>query len=87
MSTRPKKSFGQHFLHDRRYIERIVTAIAPRADDVGGRDRPGRGRADAAAADAAGSLTAIELDTDLIPGLQARAGAGGAPATSFKRMC
>ena len=29
MNARPKKSFGQHFLHDRRYIDWIVSAVAP----------------------------------------------------------
>ena len=33
MNARPKKSFGQHFLHDRLCIERIVAAIAPRDQD------------------------------------------------------
>ena len=77
MSARPKKSFGQHFLHERRYIERIVSAIAPRADDRVVEIGPGEGALTLPLLAAAGRLTAIELDTDLIPGLQARASAVG----------
>ncbi|HET9817878.1 MAG TPA: rRNA adenine N-6-methyltransferase family protein, partial [Rhodanobacteraceae bacterium] len=33
MDTRPKKYYGQHFLHDRSVVERIVAAIAPKPGD------------------------------------------------------
>ena len=78
MNARPKKSFGQHFLHDRRYIERIVSAIAPHADDFVVEIGPGEGALTLPLLAAAGRLTAIELDTDLIPALQARAAGVGA---------
>jgi 16S rRNA (adenine1518-N6/adenine1519-N6)-dimethyltransferase len=77
MNARPKKSFGQHFLHDRRYIERIVSAIAPKAEDFVVEIGPGEGALTLPLLAAAGKLTAIELDTDLIPGLQARAATAG----------
>ena len=77
MSARPKKSFGQHFLHEKRYIERIVSAISPRADDRVVEIGPGEGALTLPLLAAAGRLTAIELDTDLIPDLQARADAVG----------
>ncbi len=77
MNARPKKSFGQHFLHDRRYIERIVSAVAPRPDDFMVEIGPGEGALTLPLLGAAGKLTAIELDTDLIPGLQARAASVG----------
>ena len=77
MNARPKKSFGQHFLHEKRYIERIVGAIAPRPDDRVVEIGPGEGALTLPLLAAAGRLIAIELDTDLIPGLQARAGAVG----------
>jgi len=77
MSARPKKSFGQHFLHEKRYIERIVSAVAPRADERVVEIGPGEGALTLPLLAAAGRLTAIELDTDLIPGLQARASAIG----------
>ena len=77
MSARPKKSFGQHFLHERRYIERIVSAISPRPDDFLIEIGPGEGALTFPLLAAAGKLTAIELDTDLIPSLQANAAAIG----------
>jgi 16S rRNA (adenine1518-N6/adenine1519-N6)-dimethyltransferase len=75
--ARPKKSFGQHFLHEQRYIERIVAAIAPRAGDFVVEIGPGEGALTLPLLAAAGRLTAIELDTDLIPDLKARAAAVG----------
>lgn len=77
MNARPKKSFGQHFLHDRSYIDRIVAAVAPRQDDFVVEIGPGEGALTLPLLGSAGKLTAIELDTDLIPGLQARAASVG----------
>lgn len=77
MNARPKKSFGQHFLHEKRYIERIVSAIAPKPNDRVVEIGPGEGALTLPLLAAAGRLTAIELDTDLIPGLQTRASAVG----------
>ncbi len=73
MTARPKKSFGQHFLHEQRYIQLIVSAIAPRAGDSLVEIGPGEGALTLPLLAAAGSLTAIELDGELIPGLCARA--------------
>ncbi|HTV86063.1 MAG TPA: 16S rRNA (adenine(1518)-N(6)/adenine(1519)-N(6))-dimethyltransferase RsmA [Dyella sp.] len=73
MSARPKKSFGQHFLHERSYIERIVKSISPRPDDFLVEIGPGEGALTFPLLAAAGKLTAIELDTDLLPHLQANA--------------
>ena len=78
MTSRPKKSFGQHFLHERRYIDRIVSVIAPRADDFLVEIGPGEGALTFPLLAAAGKLTAIELDTDLIPTLEAKAASVGA---------
>lgn len=75
--ARPKKSFGQHFLHERRYIERIVAAIAPRPNDFLVEIGPGEGALTFPLLAVAGKLTAIELDTDLIPRLQAEAASIG----------
>jgi 16S rRNA (adenine1518-N6/adenine1519-N6)-dimethyltransferase len=77
MNVRPKKSFGQHFLHDRRYIERIVSAVSPRPEDFMVEIGPGEGALTVPLLKVAGRLTAIELDTDLIPDLQARAASVG----------
>ncbi|HET7331649.1 16S rRNA (adenine(1518)-N(6)/adenine(1519)-N(6))-dimethyltransferase RsmA [Dyella sp.] len=76
--ARPKKSFGQHFLHERRYIDRIVSVIAPRAEDFLVEIGPGEGALTFPLLAAAGKLTAIELDTDLIPTLEAKAASVGA---------
>ena len=73
MSARPKKSFGQHFLHEKRYIERIVSAVSPRANDFVVEIGPGEGALTLPLLAVAHRLTAIELDTDLIPDLLARA--------------
>jgi 16S rRNA (adenine1518-N6/adenine1519-N6)-dimethyltransferase len=37
---RPRKRFGQHFLHDTGVIDRIVAAIDPKPRRAPGRDRP-----------------------------------------------
>lgn len=73
MNARPKKSFGQHFLHEKRYIERIVSAISPKAEDRVVEIGPGEGALTLPLLAAAGRMTAIELDTDLIPALTERA--------------
>jgi 16S rRNA (adenine1518-N6/adenine1519-N6)-dimethyltransferase len=73
MSARPKKSLGQHFLAEHAYIDRIVRAMAPRTDDFVLEIGPGEGALTLPLLAATGRLTAIELDTDLIPGLRQRA--------------
>jgi 16S rRNA (adenine1518-N6/adenine1519-N6)-dimethyltransferase len=70
---RPKKHFGQHFLHDRGVIERIVAAIAPRPDDRLVEIGPGEGALTLPLLRAAGRMTVIELDPELIEPLRARA--------------
>ncbi|WP_049621253.1 16S rRNA (adenine(1518)-N(6)/adenine(1519)-N(6))-dimethyltransferase RsmA [Frateuria defendens] len=77
MTARPKKHFGQHFLHEKRYIERIVSSIAPRDGDCVVEIGPGEGALTLPLLAAAKRLTAIELDTDLIPLLEERAGPVG----------
>ncbi len=77
MNARPKKSFGQHFLHEKRYIERIVSSIAPKPGDAVVEIGPGEGALTLPLLAVAHRMTAIELDTDLIPDLQARTAAVG----------
>ncbi|MGN6789657.1 MAG: 16S rRNA (adenine(1518)-N(6)/adenine(1519)-N(6))-dimethyltransferase RsmA [Rhodanobacteraceae bacterium] len=77
MSARPKKHYGQHFLHERGVIERIVAAIAPRPDDRIVEIGPGEGALTLPLLRAAGRMIAIELDTDLIEPLRARAASVG----------
>ena len=70
--SRPKKRYGQHFLHDPGTIDRIVRAIAPRPGDRLVEIGPGRGAISAALLEAAGSLDVVEIDPDVVPVLMRR---------------
>jgi len=61
----PRKRFGQNFLVDRNYIERIVDAIAPRPGDNLIEIGPGLGALTRPLLERAGHLTVIEIDRDL----------------------
>lgn len=66
-TTRARKRFGQHFLHDPTVLERIVAEIAPGADDRLVEIGPGRGVLTRLLLGAGnGSLDAIEIDRDLV---------------------
>ncbi|GAB3025929.1 MULTISPECIES: 16S rRNA (adenine(1518)-N(6)/adenine(1519)-N(6))-dimethyltransferase RsmA [Oleiagrimonas] len=71
--SRAKKHFGQHFLHEHGYLDRIVAAIAPQPGDRLVEIGPGEGAMTFPLLKRAGRMTAIELDTDLIPRLRERA--------------
>jgi 16S rRNA (adenine1518-N6/adenine1519-N6)-dimethyltransferase len=75
---RARKRFGQHFLHDPAVIARIVRAIAPKPGEALVEIGPGLGALTAPLLEAAGALTVVELDRDVIPHL--RAACGDAPA-------
>lgn len=77
-AARPKKHFGQHFLHDSDIIQRIVAAVAARPGDALVEIGPGEGVLTLPLLRASGALTAIELDRDLLEPLRARAAAIGA---------
>ena len=77
MSHRPRKRFGQNFLHDPVVIARIVTAIGPASGDRLVEIGPGQGAITLPLLKAAGALTVIELDRDLVGPLQARCAAAG----------
>jgi 16S rRNA (adenine1518-N6/adenine1519-N6)-dimethyltransferase len=69
-----KKSFGQNFLVDGNFVSKIVDAL-----DIVSEDRvieigPGRGALTERLLENAGSVVAIELDSDLIPLLQSKFG-------------
>lgn len=68
-SHRPRKRFGQHFLHDPGVIRRIVEAIAPAADDFLVEIGPGQGVLTLPLAERAGQLEVIEIDRDLAAAL------------------
>lgn len=63
---RPRKRFGQHFLHDPAVIERLAAAIAPAAGEALVEIGPGRGALTRRLLDSdCASLDAIEIDRDL----------------------
>ncbi|MGH8297961.1 MAG: 16S rRNA (adenine(1518)-N(6)/adenine(1519)-N(6))-dimethyltransferase RsmA [Steroidobacteraceae bacterium] len=72
---RPRKRFGQHFLHDPAVIERIGAAVAPGAGEALVEIGPGRGALTRRLLDSdCGSLDAIEIDRDLAARLHAELG-------------
>ena len=72
MSHQPRKRFGQHFLHDPAVIGRIISAIQPRPGESLVEIGPGQGAITLPLLEAAGKLTVVELDRDLIQPLQNR---------------
>lgn len=72
MLPRAKKQFGQHFLTDRHYIDRIVTAIAPKTEDVMIEIGPGPGALTAPLLEKLSHLHAVEIDRDLGAALRTR---------------
>jgi 16S rRNA (adenine1518-N6/adenine1519-N6)-dimethyltransferase len=73
----PRKRFGQHFLHERRYVERIVAAFHPSADEHVVEIGPGLGVLTRELLHHVPALDAVELDRDLAARLPAElAGAG-----------
>ncbi|NEZ02836.1 16S rRNA (adenine(1518)-N(6)/adenine(1519)-N(6))-dimethyltransferase RsmA [Wenzhouxiangella sp. XN201] len=73
-SHRPRKRFGQHFLHDATVIGRLVSAIRPLADEVLIEIGPGEGVLTGPLLEAGARITAIELDRDLAAALPERLG-------------
>ena len=69
---RAKRRLGQHFLSDRRILERIADALGPTAGDTVLEIGPGPGGLTEALAGRAGKLVAIEKDADLVPALRRR---------------
>jgi 16S rRNA (adenine1518-N6/adenine1519-N6)-dimethyltransferase len=67
--SRAKKRYGQHFLHDRGTVERIVNAIDPSPGDRIVEVGPGRGAITTSLLSRAGRLDAIEIDQDVVPDL------------------
>jgi 16S rRNA (adenine1518-N6/adenine1519-N6)-dimethyltransferase len=65
LSHRPRKRFGQHFLHDGRVIERLLDAIAPRPDDRLVEIGPGLGALTGPLLERCGRLDVVELDREL----------------------
>lgn len=74
MRHRPRRRFGQNFLHDRAVIERMITAIAPQSGQNVVEIGPGEGALTAPLLERLGVLTAVELDRDLAAALEQRFG-------------
>ena len=68
-----KKHLGQHFLHERRVVEKIVLAVDPQPGDRLVEIGPGQGAITFPLLRRHGSLTAIEFDRDLLAPLAAAA--------------
>jgi len=66
LNHRPRKRFGQNFLHDRGIIQRIVQAIAPQRGDNLVEIGPGQGAITKELLPLLGRMHAIELDRDLV---------------------
>jgi 16S rRNA (adenine1518-N6/adenine1519-N6)-dimethyltransferase len=70
-----RKRFGQHFLHDRSVLDRIVESLAPQPDQALLEIGPGRGALTERLLSRSRTLDAIEIDRDLAALLQQRFGA------------
>jgi 16S rRNA (adenine1518-N6/adenine1519-N6)-dimethyltransferase len=67
-----RKRFGQHFLHDKHIIQRLVTVIAPQPDQHIVEIGPGQGALTVPILKEIGQLDVVEIDWDLIPALKTR---------------
>lgn len=63
--SRPRKHFGQHFLHDKNIIAKIIGAIAPQPTDCFVEIGPGRGAITAVLLERVRKLDVIEIDREL----------------------
>jgi 16S rRNA (adenine1518-N6/adenine1519-N6)-dimethyltransferase len=70
-SHRPRKRFGQHFLHERRVLEKIVNAVSPAQDDCLVEIGPGEGALTRPLLEKLARLEVIEVDRDLASKLAA----------------
>lgn len=68
----PSKRLGQHFLTDRRTIDRIIEALSPKPEETILEIGPGTGALTAELVKRAGRVVAIEFDNKLAPGLRTR---------------
>ncbi|MDH5594252.1 MAG: 16S rRNA (adenine(1518)-N(6)/adenine(1519)-N(6))-dimethyltransferase RsmA, partial [Gammaproteobacteria bacterium] len=66
MEHRPRKRFGQNFLHDPNIISRIIDAIHPRDDQQLVEIGPGQGALTSFLLDRINHLDVVELDRDLV---------------------
>lgn len=72
MNHRPRKRFGQNFLHDQMVIERIVNSVNPKTADRIIEIGPGEGALTSLVLNKIGQMDVVEIDRDLIPLLKIR---------------
>lgn len=70
LSTSPRKRFGQNFLHDKSVIAKIFASINPQKNEHLVEIGPGLGALTKEFLHHDGRLDLIEIDRDLLPGLQ-----------------
>ena len=70
MSHKPRKRFGQNFLHDQAIIQQIIDVIDPQKGDRIIEIGPGQGALTELLLDELGHIEVIELDRDLVPLLE-----------------
>jgi 16S rRNA (adenine1518-N6/adenine1519-N6)-dimethyltransferase len=75
VTHKPRKRFGQNFLHDQGVLHKIAHAIQPRPVDHIVEIGPGLGALTQDRIEGAGQIDAVELDRDLIEPLTSRFGA------------
>lgn len=66
----PRKRFGQHFLHDKAVIARIIATLSPKPDDHLIEIGPGQGALTFPLLEKIKQLEVIEIDRDLIAELE-----------------
>jgi len=69
-SHRPRKRFGQHFLHDAGVLSRLVAAISPRQGDFVVEIGPGEGALTRPLLEKVAAIEVIEIDRDLAASLR-----------------
>lgn len=70
MKHKPRKRFGQNFLHDQQVIDRIIACVAPQATDLLVEIGPGQAALTRGLLESGAELHLIELDRDLVANLQ-----------------
>ena len=74
MNHKPRKRFGQNFLHDQGVLQKIDHAIRPKLTDHIVEIALGLGALSERLIDGAGRIDAVELDRDLIEPLKIKFG-------------
>jgi 16S rRNA (adenine1518-N6/adenine1519-N6)-dimethyltransferase len=73
MKKTRRRALGQHFLHNRGVLGKIVRAVDPHHDELVIEVGPGRGALTFLLTEKAGRVVAVEKDSRLLPGLREKA--------------